>query len=177
THAASDNLNPERSRLIFAKDETLDPQTNYLYAYEIYECDLQSRLTILSGCETGKPGYQPGEGMISLAHAFDYVGSESLLTALWKVDEQSSSTIIESFLKNLKAGMEKDEALRQAKLTYLSTATNRAALPEYWAGLVLMGDTDAMEFPEDNSRWIWILLLMGLVGLGIYWRVRTTDRP
>ncbi|MEM6724470.1 MAG: CHAT domain-containing tetratricopeptide repeat protein [Bacteroidota bacterium] len=177
THAASDNLNPERSRLIFAKDETLDPQTNYLYAYEIYECDLQSRLTILSGCETGKPGYQPGEGMISLAHAFDYVGSESLLTALWKIDEQSSSTIIEQFLKNLKDGMAKSEALRQAKLTYLSSATNRAALPEYWAGLVLMGDTDPMEFPEDNSRWYWILALMAAVGVGIYWRVRTTDRP
>ncbi|MEM6725488.1 MAG: CHAT domain-containing tetratricopeptide repeat protein, partial [Bacteroidota bacterium] len=177
THAASNNLNPERSRLVFAKDQDLDPQTNYLYAYEIYECDLQSRLTILSGCETGKPGYQPGEGMISLAHAFDYVGSESLLTALWKIDERSSSEIIEGFLINLKDGMAKDEALRLAKLSYLESNTSRAKLPEYWAGLVLMGNTDIMEFPEDKSRWGWILALMAVVGIGIYWRVRTTDRP
>ena len=85
THAESNNLNPELSRLVFAKNitDTLNLDDNYLYNYEIYNIDLSSELAILTACETGKPGYQPGEGMISLAHAFNYAGSESILTSLW----------------------------------------------------------------------------------------------
>ena len=63
---------------------------------------MSSNLAILTACETGKPTYQAGEGMISLAHAFNYAGSESILTSLWKIDEQSSAVIIESFYKYLK---------------------------------------------------------------------------
>ena len=91
THAESNNISPELSRLIFAKK--MDGKTSYnensLYSYEIYNIDLSSNLAILTACETGKPTYQAGEGMISLAHAFNYAGSESILTSLWKIADLS----------------------------------------------------------------------------------------
>ncbi|MEZ4792205.1 MAG: CHAT domain-containing tetratricopeptide repeat protein [Gelidibacter sp.] len=99
THAESNNISPELSRLVFAKSmDSTNTDDNYLYTYEIYNTNLSSNLAILTACETGKPTYQAGEGMISLAHAFNYAGSESILTSLWKIDEQSSAKIIESFL-------------------------------------------------------------------------------
>lgn len=41
---------------------------------------MRSQLTVLIACESGKPGYQDGEGMISLAYAFNYAGSKGILT-------------------------------------------------------------------------------------------------
>ena len=156
THAESNNLSPEFSRLIFSKENST--QQNSVYLHELYNCDLRSELAVLTACESGKPGYQDGEGMISLAHAFNYAGSESMVTGLWKIDEQASTTLIEAFYKNLLQGMDKDEALRQAKLHYLSNAKGRMLAPQYWAGLVLMGDPSPVTVKDLNtaSTWWWI---------------------
>jgi len=159
THAESNNISPELSRLIFAKnlDDSNNTDNNSLYTYEIYNQNLASNLAILTACETGKPTYQAGEGMISLAHAFNYAGSESILTSLWKIDEQSSATIIENFYDHLKSGLPKDEALQKAKLDYIATAEGRTISPQYWAGLVLIGDTSPIELKTSSNLVFWLL--------------------
>ncbi|MBL4662945.1 MAG: CHAT domain-containing protein [Flavobacteriaceae bacterium] len=159
THAESNNMSPQLSRLVFAKDsnDKNGLTDNYLYTYEIYNQNLSSNLAILTACETGKPTYQPGQGMISLAHAFNYAGSESTLTSLWKIDEKSSTEIIGHFYENLKKGWPKNQALRQAKLTYLASAEGRTAEPQYWAGLVLMGNAAPIQLSSRVPIWIWIL--------------------
>lgn len=160
THAEADNSNPELSRLVFAKDvtDTTALEDNYLYTYEIYNQDLSSNLAILTACETGKPTFQPGEGMISLAHAFNYAGSKSILTSLWSIDEESSTQIVSHFYEFLEKGLAKDEALRQAKLKYLENAYDEALSPQYWAGLILMGDTSPIELHSGVNWWLWILV-------------------
>ncbi|MDH3711263.1 MAG: CHAT domain-containing protein [Cyclobacteriaceae bacterium] len=135
------------------------------YAYEIYSCELGSNLTVLTACETGKPSYQAGEGMISLAHAFNYAGSESLLTSLWKIDEQSSAKIVEIFYRNLIKGMEKDEALRAAKLAYLKQSQGRTVHPQYWAGLIIMGDVSPLELDKERPWWHLVLGLLLVTGI------------
>ncbi|MCB0447045.1 MAG: CHAT domain-containing protein, partial [Gelidibacter sp.] len=162
THAESNNVTPELSRLIFAKNisDTLATDDNSLYTYEIYNQNLSSNLAILTACETGKPTYQAGEGMISLAHAFNYAGSESILTSLWKIDEKSSTEILEYFYENISDGMTKDLALKQAKLKYLENAEGRTLAPQYWAGLVVIGNTSAIDLKTNNSQ-----LLYGLLGI------------
>jgi len=158
THAESDNLHPEFSRLVFAKSGAADDD-NYLYLPEIYNCNLNSDLAVLTACESGKPGYEDGEGMISLAHAFNYAGSESILTGLWKIDEQASAMLMEAFYKHLVAGLSKDEALRLAKLDYLKKADGRALSPQYWAGLVIMGDTAPIALEEASTfNWRWVII-------------------
>jgi CHAT domain-containing protein len=167
THAESNNISPELSRLIFAKktngEENYDE--NSLYSYEIYNIDLSSNLAILTACETGKPSYQAGEGMISLAHAFNYAGSESILTSLWEIDEESSAKIVKLFYDNLSLGMPKDEALRKAKLSYIAKAEGRTVAPQYWAGLVLIGDTTPIDL-NNNVAWWWYVLA-GIVGFAL----------
>lgn len=167
THAESNNLSPELSRLIFAKktDGTHIYDENSLYSFEIYNIDLSSNLAILTACETGKPSYQAGEGMISLAHAFNYAGSESILTSLWEIDEQSSAKIVHLFYNRLSEGMAKDEALRKAKLDYLSTTEGRTAAPQYWAGLVLIGDVTPLAL-NSGVAWWWYVLA-GMVALAL----------
>jgi CHAT domain-containing protein len=160
THAESNNNYPEFSRLIFAKDPQKANVENSLYLFDIYNCDLTSDLSVLTACESGKPGYQDGEGMISMAHAFNYAGSKSILTGLWKIDEQASIIITDIFYKNLQRGLTKDEALRQAKLSYLETTAGRMLAPQYWAGLVIMGDVSPVVFKNEFSV-NWYLIATG----------------
>ncbi|MEM8999833.1 MAG: CHAT domain-containing tetratricopeptide repeat protein [Bacteroidota bacterium] len=172
THAESNNVNPELSRLVFAKNisDSTSINDNYLYTYEIYNQNLSSNLAILTACETGKPSFQPGEGMISLAHAFNYAGSESILTSLWQIDEQSSSQILEYFYEYLEDEKPKDEALRLAKLDYLQNAEGRTLHPQYWAGLVLMGDTAPIELSRNGHWGYWIIAGILLLLLLVYFR-------
>lgn len=173
THAESNNLLPEFSRLIFTKAEA--DESNSVYLHEIYNCDLRSALAVLTACESGKPGYQDGEGMISLAHAFNYAGSQSMVTGLWMIDEKASTMLMEAFYQYLLKGMDKDEALRQAKLHYLKSAKGRMLAPAYWAGIVLMGDTSPVEIRKQGTAKWWIiggvLVVLGLGGIW-WWRGR-----
>ncbi|HNU59279.1 MAG TPA: CHAT domain-containing protein, partial [Aquaticitalea sp.] len=125
-----------------------------------------------TACETGKPTYQAGEGMISLAHAFNYAGSESILTSLWKIDEQSSAKIVEQFYKHIKKGWAKDKALQQAKLDYIASAEGRTVHPQYWAGLVLIGDTAPIDL-QTTEQWLyWVLAGIALLIAFLFFRSR-----
>ena len=95
--------------------------------------------------------------MISLAHAFNYAGSKSILTSLWQIDEQSSAEILDGFYGYLEAGLTKDEALKNAKLNYLKSAEGRTLHPQYWAGLILMGDPSPIELSKPFP-WMWLLV-------------------
>jgi CHAT domain-containing protein len=154
THALSDNTSPDFSRLIFAKAHP--GEENSLFAKDIYQLNMRSELAVLMACETGKPTFDPGEGMISLAHAFNYAGSKSLLTGLWKIDEQASAMIAHSFYEYLREGNTKDKALQLAKIDYLARSEGRALSPEFWAGLIVMGDASPVTFDTNQgfSRWI-----------------------
>jgi CHAT domain-containing protein/tetratricopeptide (TPR) repeat protein len=171
THAISSNVNPSDSRLIFAKsaENPLDPHE--LFASEIYELDLRSELAVLLACESGKPAYSPGEGMISLAHAFNYSGTESLLMGLWKIDEKASVSITSDFYDFLEVGMSKDEALRAAKLSFLSKAKGRELDPSFWAGLILLGNPEMVVLESKTSFWpIFAVIILSIIFVGIYFR-------
>ena len=163
THAQYNNLHPEKSRLIFSKTENGYSDSNYLYLDDIYSCNTSSDLTILTACESGRAGYRDGEGMVSIAHAFSYSGSNRILTSLWKVDEKSTSKITEDFINLLQEEDSPAAALRQAKLNYLSQADGRTLTPAHWAGLVIMGNNTNINFlPVKNNNYP-LLIGLGLV--------------
>ncbi|MCO5249008.1 MAG: CHAT domain-containing protein [Chitinophagales bacterium] len=165
THAEFDNIHPEQSGLYFAKDSTNE---NFLSLNAIYNADLQSNLMILTACESGRPGNFDGEGLISLAHAFNYAGSKNILTALWKIDEKSSAEITEKFLEFLQKGLPDDEALRMAKLEYLRKNDGRLLAPSYWAGLVLMGQTETIDIHNPLLPCLCIVLIIGTLSLSAF---------
>ncbi len=169
THAEFNNERPELSRLIFSKNTGSVSDNNSLFLYDIYNCNIKADLAILTACESGKPGYEDGEGMVSLAHAFNYAGSKSILTSLWQADERSASFITEKFIENLADKMPAGEALRQAKLLYLRQAEGRMKSPAYWAGIVLMGDAGmVMLSPRNNyAKWLWLSAILIALGAGM----------
>ena len=117
----------------------------------------------------------------SLARAFTYAGVPATVTSLWEAPDATTPGIMESFYKNLKLGMPKDDALRQAKLTHIKNARESvAANPFFWASFVPMGNMDAIDLEEkgplsnlmaDFGFWIGAGVgVLALVIWGFIWR-------
>ena len=86
-----------------------------------------------------------GEGILNLARSFFYTGVPSVIMSKWKINDQSSSFIIQGFYEKLKANFTKDEALQAAKIAYLENEADLiTAHPFYWAGLVQLGNANAL---------------------------------
>lgn len=153
THASVNDVFPDYSYLAFSDNgET----SNLLYVKNLYNYNINADLATLSACETGVGKLQKGEGIMSLARAFNYAGVPAIVTTLWKIDDESTSEIMEYFYQNLNNGLNKKEALRQAKLTYLELNDDDILKhPYYWSGIVLTGNVEQV---ASANYFIWILL-------------------
>ncbi|MGB3849692.1 MAG: CHAT domain-containing protein [Tunicatimonas sp.] len=175
THAAVDAENPSQSFIAFYPQQR-DSLADYrLYTHELYNMRLDSvKLVILSACEAGNGQLVRGEGVMSLARAFAYAGCPNIMTTLWKADDRSSAWLTKRLHQYLKQGWEKDEALQQAKLDYLSDPEVHPArkAPYYWANFVFIGDPAPLY--DDRRQWwliaVGLLLLVG--GGALWWRLR-----
>lgn len=165
THGIVNMRNPMRSRLSFGPNEPLNEQEeDALYAYEIHNLSLNANLVVLSACETGFGKTVRGEGVLSLARAFLFAGAPSVVTTLWEVNDFTSAALIELFYANLAQGMSKPEALRQAKLTFLSKTDEISGHPTYWASFIIIGGASPLASPSYFGKG-GIALLVGLLVL------------
>ncbi|MEN0048255.1 MAG: CHAT domain-containing tetratricopeptide repeat protein [Bacteroidota bacterium] len=160
-HGALNEEQPLQSSLIFTKTKEED---HFLRAGELYNLKLNADMVVLSACNTGAGQLNKGEGVRSLARAFQYAGASSLVASLWSAPDQTTKEIMVSFYQYLKQGLSKDVALQKAKLDYLNhpNTSPEYAHPSYWAHLVVVGEVSALEL---GSPWIWwitvsILLLI-----------------
>ena len=142
--------------------------------HELYTLKNQADLAVLSACKTAQGEIAVGEGIMSLARGFFYSGANSVIPSLWNVNDKSTSTIMTSFYKNLKNGKTKSEALREAKLDYITTHTLSEASPYYWSSFILIGDSGSLALKQDHSillAFISIVILFLMLYL-IYYKVK-----
>ena len=110
-----------------------------LSAYELFGLDLKrTSLVVLSACETGLSEVMKGDELIGLSRGFIYAGTPSLVVTLWEVADDSTGALMIEFYRNLKAGMDKPGALRQAQLFLKSRPEFEH--PFFWAPFVMIGD-------------------------------------
>lgn len=157
-HGLLNQKEPILSSLAFTEDgDSLE--NNFLQAYEISKMELNADLVVLSACETGYGRFERGNGIASLARSFMYAGVPALVVSLWQVNDASTSIVMKNFYDKLAEGLNKAEALRQAKLDYIeSAAANNpiAAHPAFWAAFVQLGNSQAIQIPKKvNASWIW----------------------
>jgi hypothetical protein len=105
-----------------------------------------------------------------MSRAFNYAGIPSTIMSLWKVDDEATSKIMNSFYVHLSKGKTKDEALQNAKFDYLQN-TNDELLkhPYYWSGFVLSGNTDAL-VKNEYGLYLMLLITFLLIGFLLYHR-------
>ncbi len=137
-HTILNDTLPLYSKLVFSPGVS-GTEDRTLNTYEIYNLKLKSGMVVLSGCNTGSGKLLKGEGVMSLARAFLYAGCPSIIMTLWNVEDASSSSMMIDFYRNIKNGYTKDEALRRAKVSYISQSDPMKSHPYYWLGYVSIG--------------------------------------
>jgi hypothetical protein len=95
--------------------------------------------------------------------------------SLWSESDQSGNDLIVPFMKNLKEGMPKSEALQKAKSEFLLSVQNdRMTHPHYWANLVLTGNDNPLDVePGQPSKAgispLWLLMLLPALAIYAVW--------
>ncbi|GAA4275503.1 CHAT domain-containing protein [Aquimarina mytili] len=167
-HGELDNENPENSKLYFTQVQD-STQDNYLYNHELYALKIPAELAVLSACNTGTGKISKGEGVMSLGRAFQYAGTRSLVLTNWEVSDETTPELMKNFYTNLKKGMNKAQALQQAKLQYLENADIYTSNPFYWGGFYLIGDTSTIDFQDHKTIYTYlaiaVFVLIFLLGL------------
>lgn len=107
-----------------------------LFASQLAQLDLDgTELAVLSACESGAGMVVAGETVDSLRQSLEAAGARSAVTTLWPVSDAASADLMGHFYRGLAAGLDKGEALRQAKLALAP----RWRHPYFWAPYVLSG--------------------------------------
>lgn len=170
THATADTSSNEP--LLYFADSTLRLS-------ELGDGGLMhTELAVLAACKTGVGINQRGEGVFSLARGFAALGVPSVLTTLWSVENNATYDITNRFHQYLDQGLSKDVALQRARQDWLATADGVNKLPNFWAGLILIGDTEPLSRPAPLP---WVaaggaLLLLGAGGAALWWRRKSMTR-
>lgn len=145
-HAVLNDDYPMNSTLIFSQvNDSIED--NYLKTYEIYGLPLKAKMVVLSSCNTGSGYLSGGEGILSLARGFIYSGSQSIVMAMWEIDDKSGTEVVKMFYDNLKKGMSKSSSIKQARISYLKKADQLRSHPYFWSTLVIYGNNDPLYLP------------------------------
>ena len=168
-HAVSDADEPAMSRLIFSENDGEPRDANLLYINDLQQIALNADLAVLSACNTGNGRLHRGEGVYSLARGFALAGVPATLMSLWRLADNSAPALMSVFYQNLKNGQRKDDALRAAKLDWL-TGPNAALYkhPYFWAGMVANGNMRPVEVSDGGHFFEWMVAICFLTAI-LYW--------
>jgi CHAT domain-containing protein len=164
THAQNHDLHPQLAELSFWDKKG---NAEKLYFYEIQNSKWETPLVILGACGTASGEYIPNYGTVSLANAFLSAGTQTVVGANWEASDFVSSQILSKTAENMKSGLETSEALRQAKIEFLSESNDLFSHPFYWAVYTYHGKPLNLSFqPEKwNYRSMMVIVLLVVVAL------------
>ncbi|NOK17004.1 CHAT domain-containing tetratricopeptide repeat protein [Corallococcus carmarthensis] len=118
-------------------------------ALELAGLDLWgTQLVVLSACDTGRGAVRRGQGVYGLRRAFLVAGAETVVMSLWKVDDATTRTLMETYYRHLLGGEGLATALREA-MRELRIAQPH---PHYWAPFIAMGRDTPLRLLEAAAR-------------------------
>jgi CHAT domain-containing protein/Tfp pilus assembly protein PilF len=94
-----------------------------------------TQLVVLSACETGRGDVKLGQGVYGLRRALVVAGAETLVTSLWKVNDDTTREFMEGYYRNLLAGQGRTAALRET----MRALRQKQPHPYFWAPFIAIG--------------------------------------
>jgi CHAT domain-containing protein len=115
------------------------PQDGLLTALELESLDLQgSEMLLLSQCRMADGVPSSSDGVYGMRRAAAIAGVRTFVAPLWNVSDSTERALMERFYKELRLGVNRAEALRQAMLQVMRVPQSNSFL--YWAPVILSGD-------------------------------------
>jgi CHAT domain-containing protein len=138
THGFVDAHRPRLSALALSRESQHAGDQAIYTLMDILDSKLDSRLVVLSACETSRGRLLPGEGVLGPAQAFLQSGVASVLASHWRVADEETAAFMQSFYRNLlERHLPAAAALRRAQLERLA-----AGPAVHWAAFSLYGWPD-----------------------------------
>ncbi|KPL89147.1 CHAT domain-containing protein [Ardenticatena maritima] len=109
-----------------------------LTALDLTMMSIPTGLLVLSACESGLGVVHPGDEFMGLSSAALHAGVQSMLISLWRISDESTFTLMQTFYEHLLKGSSPAEAL--AAVQREAIAHPQFAHPFYWAAFTAMGD-------------------------------------
>ncbi|GCA87565.1 CHAT domain-containing protein [Microcystis aeruginosa] len=125
--AGCPNLGMQANTILFANKEQYNIADAALLGLK------NTELITLSACQTAKEANADGQEISGLAYVLERAGAKSVIASLWNAEDNTSAEIMTQFYQNLKNGMTKSEAMRQAKLSQIKSH------PYFWSPFILIG--------------------------------------
>lgn len=136
-----------RSGLMFAgadntiqqigKRENKKTDDGILNAYETILLNLDNtRLVVLSACETGLGEIKNGEGVYGLQRALQIAGSENIIISLWQVSDEVTQKLMTHFYKYYLETGNTSEAFKKSQMEI----KKQYPAPFYWGAFVLINN-------------------------------------
>ena len=139
THARIDAQRPRLSALALTPESPTDIPASTFGLLDILGLKLNSKLVVLSACDTSRGKLLPGEGVLGPAQAFLQAGSAAVLASYWRVDDQITSTFMQRFYRYLLVDrMNASAALRKTQLESAASGNSYE-----WAAFSLYGWPDS----------------------------------
>ena len=124
---------PQFSKLLFSGGD--------LRSFELASARLSnSKLVVLSACQTGIEKFFKGEGAIGIARTFLAIGAPVVVASRWKVDSAATRDLMIAFHRNRKEkNLSSVEALRAAQIEMLRGADENFRQPYFWSAFSVIG--------------------------------------
>ena len=157
------------SKVLFASSNDTK-EDGYFNIYELYNTKLDNvELITLSAARNVNTDLHQGEGNLHMAKGLNYAGCPSLLTSLWRAEDDAAKDIMLTFYKHLQKGKNVTTALRIGQQEFPTNTNPFKAHPYFWAGFLVIGDPTPVS-GGSFSWWIFCLLLVAAF-VGFYvWR-------
>ena len=181
THGIFNEENPDLSGILLSLyDERGATSEGFIRAADIYGMNLNADMIVLSSCNSGVGKEVRGEGMIGLNAAFLQAGSHSVVSSLWKVDDNATEILMREFYGAMADGSSTPaQALRKAQLSMMHDVRYRS--PFYWAAFTMHGDPDVrVTFSSSRHLYLAMIIGLGVIGALLFlslWQVRRTKVP
>jgi CHAT domain-containing protein/tetratricopeptide (TPR) repeat protein len=113
----------------------------FLTAEEVAQLNLAgTELVVLSACVTGLGDLEAGEGVYGLRRAFQMAGAQTVISALWPIDDKATA----EFMGQLFAAKEATlpQTMQRVALSRIASLRRQGKSdhPFYWAAFVATGD-------------------------------------
>ncbi len=112
------------------------PDAALVTALELAGLDLWgTQLVVLSACDTGRGDVKLGQGVSGLRRSLVVAGAETVVMSLWKVNDDSTRLLMDTYYRNLLAGQGRASALRGAMRSLRASRPH----PHHWAPFIALG--------------------------------------